>query len=159
DETTNPEDQAMAELADANPVVGVEAAADSPRAERIYRAAIEGKQRTPPRRTRVAAFAGGLAAIVAITVGAFALSGGADGGNDSAATGNDGGGQVVENPDEQPGGDDSGAAGGGLSATCIGYSVEQLQLRQFAFAGTVTAIDETEGEFGPMREVTFAVEE
>ncbi len=55
-------------------------------------------------------------------------------------------------PAPQVGGVDSGgAAGGGAAGICLAYSVEELANRDFAFDGTVTAVD---GD-----QVTFTVNE
>ena len=51
-------------------------------------------------------------------------------------------------PAPQPvGGVDGGAAGGGAAGICLAYSVEELANRDFAFDGTVTAIDGDQATF------------
>jgi len=51
-------------------------------------------------------------------------------------------------PAPQPvGGADGGAAGGGAAGICLAYSVEELANRDFAFDGTLTAIDGDQATF------------
>lgn len=85
---------------------------------------------TPPRSWQPIALAGGGVAIVAVlgvVAGAMVLNSGSNGSGDPSAP------PVATNPD---------AAGGGMSASCIGYSAEELRLRHFAFAGTLSAIED-----------------
>jgi hypothetical protein len=45
-------------------------------------------------------------------------------------------------PSQDPvGGVDGGAAGGGAAGICLAFGLEELAMRQFAFDGTVTAVD------------------
>ena len=45
------------------------------------------------------------------------------------------------------GGVDGGAAGGGAAGICLAYSVEELANRDFAFDGTLTALDGDQATF------------
>jgi len=123
------EDEVLEMLKRANPVQ--EGEPDEARAERILSAAT-GSRAANRRRWYAGTAVGAAAAIAALAIGVFAFAGGDDGD----------GGAVVENPDD---------TGGGFAATCIGFSDEELRLREFAFSGTATSVD------GPM--VTFAVDQ
>jgi hypothetical protein len=128
------EDEAMDALAAANPVRN-QPEAGGARAGRIYTAATRGREKAPMR-LKFAAALGALTLVGGLSVvGVVSL-------NSGGGTGPGDDGEVVGDPDQ---------TGGGLAASCIGFSDEELRLRQFAFAGTATAVD------GPL--VTFAVDE
>jgi hypothetical protein len=134
-ESTQPnQDEAFEVLKAANPVRNEPGPAGA-RAGRIYAAAIAAR-RSARVRLKFATALGSLALVLGLSViGVVALNSGGDPG-----PGDDG--AVVADPDE---------TGGGFAATCIGFSDEELRLRQFAFEGTATAVD------GGL--VTFAVDE
>jgi hypothetical protein len=80
------------------------------------------------------ALAFGAAAVAVFAIWAFALRG------------------PTPVPTQNPvGGVDGGAAGGGAAGICLAFSVDELAMREFAFDGTVTAVD---GD-----QVTFTVNE
>lgn len=135
------ENDMMNALREANPV-GAES--DEESRERLFAAITAATPiRDEPRSAMVLAGAGVLGVVaIGVVVGAVVLSNGGGGaGENSGAVTNPDDGTTVANPGE---------TGGGLSASCIGYSAEELRMRQFAFEGTVSAID---GE-----RITFAVE-
>jgi hypothetical protein len=126
-------DGAMHALREANPVT---AQKDDESRERLFASITAGTGSAVPgdRSKLMLAGAGALGVVVAgVVVGAVVLANGGDG--------RPGENNAVANPGE---------TGGGLSASCIGFSPVELQMRQFAFEGTVVAIDE--------ERITFAVD-
>jgi hypothetical protein len=127
------EQEAMDQLAKANPVVPVD---DDPKADELLQRITS---EAPPRRggwqQRAALAVGGLAAVAVIAVASFAVLGGGDDGD---------GGQL---PADQPADDPA----GGFAGTCLAFSEDELRLREFAFHGRAEEVDGGT--------VTFAVEE
>ncbi len=135
------DDEIMNALRDANPV---EPARDDEARQRLFAAITAAPPIRDERRSAMALAGAGVLGVVAIgvVVGAVVLSNGGGGASENNGGVTDpGDGTAVANPGE---------TAGGRSASCIGYSAEELLMRQFAFEGTVTAID---GE-----RITFAVE-
>ncbi len=96
--------------------------------QRITRGA--GGSATPVWR-RWPAVAAGLAVVAVVAVASFAMmSGGGNGGGDGLPV--------------DPGVDEP----GGSLASCIGYSEDELRLREFAFRGTATEVTDTTATFG-----------
>lgn len=138
------DDGAMNSLREANPVTAQE---DDESRERLFAAIVSGGGgKASERRSKLVLAGAGVAGVVVagLVVGAVVLSNSGDGapGENNGAVANPGDdGTAIANPGE---------TGGGLSASCIGFSPEELRMREFAFEGTVTAID---GE-----QITFAVD-
>lgn len=122
----------------------------SERAERIY-AAIVHRREDRPRATgmRMAALAGGLAVVAAVTVGSFAVLGGGSGNGEQVA---------------QPGdGAVSADVGGDIAMSCaFGYSSETLAQRDYAFDGELIDAGEPPADGGvalALGRITFKVNE
>jgi hypothetical protein len=132
------EQEAMDQLAKANPVVPVD---DNPNADALLqRITTEPTTKRPRWQPRAVLAIGGLAALAAVAVGSFAVLGG---------SGDDDGGQL---PADQVDGDPTlDPAGGPSLGSCLAYSPEELALREFAFRGEVSEVE------GAM--VTFEVAE
>jgi hypothetical protein len=116
-------DEAMDQLRAANPAVAPELDA---KGHTMYEQITNTEPKSPtPAWKRWPVAAGAFAAVGAIAVAAVILvSGGGNGDGTTAA-----------NPDTDP------TMGPDVSlGSCIGYTVEELQLREFAFAGTATDV-------------------
>lgn len=117
-------DEAMDQLRAANPAATPELDA---KGHTMFEQITTGEPKAPtPAWKRWPVAAGAFAAVAAIAVAAIVLT-----------TGGNGDGATAANPDTDPTMDP------GLSlGSCLAYSIEELQLREFAFAGTATEVGE-----------------
>jgi hypothetical protein len=139
EQTTVTEDEAVDALRRANPAAPV--AHDAARAARLFATATSGQQGTGGLLRRPAlAIAGGLAVVAIAAVGVFAATnGGGDGSGESniaaAPTSN-----IATAPTSDPDAVSVDVDGGLATSCALGYSIDTLVERDFAFDGTVVEV-------------------